>query len=97
MPITPKPKRAAKAAAVDVDALIRRGGSVAPASAPAAPPPPRPALRPPPPAPVVLRLPHALLTRLDNALADRPLRTPRHTWLLEAVLEKLDREESTEF
>lgn len=41
---------------------------------------------------VVLRLPTELLARLDDAVGQRSVRVPRHTWLLEAVAEKLDRE-----
>jgi hypothetical protein len=41
---------------------------------------------------VVLRLPRALLQRVDIAVKQRPLKTPRHRWLMEAILEKLDRE-----
>jgi hypothetical protein len=41
---------------------------------------------------VVLRLPRALLRRVDAAVKQRPLKTPRHRWLMEAILEKLERE-----
>jgi hypothetical protein len=41
---------------------------------------------------VVLRLPRALLQRVDIAVKQRPLKTPRHRWLMEAILEKLERE-----
>jgi hypothetical protein len=41
---------------------------------------------------VVLRLPRALLRRIDVAVKQRPLKTPRHRWLVEAILEKLERE-----
>jgi hypothetical protein len=41
---------------------------------------------------VVLRLPRALLRRVDVAVKQRPLKTPRHRWLMEAILEKLERE-----
>ena len=43
---------------------------------------------------VVLRLPTELLEKLDDAVGQRSVRVPRHTWLLEAVAEKLDREAS---
>ncbi len=43
---------------------------------------------------VVLRLPTELLAKLDDAVGQRSVRVPRHTWLLEAVAEKLDREAS---
>lgn len=42
--------------------------------------------------PVVLRLPEHLLAALDEAVKTRSVKIPRHTWLLEAVVEKLDRE-----
>jgi hypothetical protein len=41
---------------------------------------------------VVLRLPRAILRRVDVAVKQRPLKTPRHRWLMEAILEKLERE-----
>jgi hypothetical protein len=42
--------------------------------------------------PVVLRVPLDLLERIDTTVKTRRLKTPRHTWLLEAVVEKLERE-----
>lgn len=44
--------------------------------------------------PVVVRVPVDLLTRLDDAVKRRHVRVPRHTWLLEAIIEKLDREQT---
>ncbi len=41
---------------------------------------------------VVLRLPRVLLRRVDVAVKQRPIKTPRHRWLVEAILEKLERE-----
>jgi hypothetical protein len=41
---------------------------------------------------VVLRLPRALLRRVDVAVKQRPIKTPRHRWLVEAIFEKLERE-----
>ena len=41
---------------------------------------------------VVLCLPRSLLQRVDVAVKQRPLKTPRHRWLMEAILEKLERE-----
>ncbi len=43
---------------------------------------------------VVLRIPAELIRRVDQAVRARRVRIPRHTWLLEAVVEKLDREET---
>jgi hypothetical protein len=80
----PKPAPVATAAPVDVDTLISKGGSVARAGAePAAPAKT---------APVVLRLPPDVLTRVDRAVEARRVKVPRHTWLMEAVIEKLERE-----
>lgn len=44
--------------------------------------------------PIVLRVPTPLLFRVDEVVKARPIRIPRHTWLLEAVLEKLEREKA---
>jgi len=81
MAVTRKPKQSAKA--VDIDALIRKGGRVA-GEAEAAPVKA---------AAVVLRVPADVMTRVDQAVQARRVKTPRHTWLLEAILEKLERED----
>lgn len=78
----PKPPAPAAASTVDVDALINKGGSVARAAEPA----------PGKPAPVVLRMPPDVLVRIDQAVEARQVKVPRHTWLMEAVIEKLERE-----
>lgn len=67
--------------AIDVDELIGKGGSV--------PSDPRPA---PEGTAVPLRLPRALLARIDRAVARQPIKVPRNTWLLHAVVEKLERD-----
>jgi hypothetical protein len=87
MAITRKPKPTSTTpAAVDVDALISKGGSVGgqPHAAPE---------EEVKPVPVVLRVPADVLTKVDQAIKGRRVRIPRHTWLLEAVVEKLEREE----
>lgn len=71
--------------AVDIDALINRGGS------PRADSPSRND-QSKPSTPILLRLPADMLERLDAALKGRPVRLPRHTWILEAIHEKLTRE-----
>jgi len=82
MAITRKPATLAEPQTPDVDALIRKGGSVAgEAEVDAAKA-----------ASVVLRIPAAVLARIDQAVQARRVKTPRHTWLLEAVMEKLERE-----
>lgn len=43
---------------------------------------------------VVLRVPAHLLARLDSAVDRRSVRVPRHTWILEAIAEKLARDVS---
>lgn len=43
---------------------------------------------------VNLRLPGNILDEIDLAVTSRRLKTSRHTWLMEAIIEKLDRESS---
>ena len=84
MAITRKPRRSSGAGAksVDVDALISKGGSVAGKNGGQG----KDAV------PVILRLPEDILQKVDARVQARRIKTPRHTWLLEAVLEKLERE-----
>lgn len=84
MAITRKPKQSSSAAGkrVDVDALINKGGSVAGKSGG----------QEKGTVPVILRVPEDILERVDASVQARRIKTPRHTWLLEAVLEKLERE-----
>ena len=85
MAITRKPKPARSAGPVDVEALINKGGSVAQfkAAAAAADSAATPVV------PVILRLPSGILGRIDDAVKARPVKMPRHTWILEAIVEKL--------
>jgi hypothetical protein len=86
MAVTRKPQRARQQSpALDIDALINKGGSPAADSAAAAG-----ADRT---VGVVLRLPAAMLERVDASVHGRPVKIPRHTWILEAIHEKLVREE----
>jgi hypothetical protein len=83
MAITRRPKLA-PSSAVDVEALINKGGSVAqPLNEE------RSASKQ---AQVKLRLPTELLAQVDQALKGRRITIPRHTWLIEAIVEKLERE-----
>jgi hypothetical protein len=93
MAIARKPQ-GALARAVDVEALINRGGEPANGNGRG-----KAGLRihprVPPPAgvtPVILRVPNKTLRAIDADVGARAVRTPRHTWLLEAILEKLERE-----
>jgi hypothetical protein len=81
MAIARKPSRPAQAP-VDVDALINRGGS----------PSGGPIEGQAKTTPILLRIPTDMMERLDTALKNRPVRLPRHTWILEAIHEKLTRE-----
>jgi hypothetical protein len=85
MAITRKPK-AVPGPVVDIDALIHKGGSIAGSEAPQ---------RSDRPAPVVLRIPADVLTQVDTAVQRRPVRIPRHTWIMEAIVEKLEREHAS--
>lgn len=88
MSITRKPQPAlpdGTSPTVDIDYLISKGGSVPPQE------PPSEASKLKVTA-VVLRIPGEIGQRLEQALRARPVRIPRHTWILEAIVEKLDRE-----
>jgi hypothetical protein len=84
MAVTKKPKTKATLKNVDVEALIRKGGSVA-AEVETADSKAKVYA-------VVLRLPADLAQRIDQAVQARRIKMPRHTWLLEAAMEKLERE-----
>lgn len=93
MAITRKPKlqeNGTDAPAVDVDALIHKGGSVASAAAPAGESAAGQQARSTVAA--TLRIPAQLAEKIDRLLEQRPLRVPRHQWILEAMVEKLERE-----
>lgn len=81
MAITRSPKSTASES--KIQALIEKGG-----------PPARQETRDAdsPPMAVSLRIPAPLAARLDTFLGDRLIRVPRHVWILQAILEKLDRE-----
>ena len=88
MPVTRKPKAQSPALPLNIDPLelINRGGSAPVKSSKKEPYEGTVA--------VVLRVPTEMLDQVDGAVQARPLRIPRHTWILEAVLEKLSREQS---
>jgi hypothetical protein len=83
MAISRKPQAAAKSRdVVDINALIHKGGSAASEQV-------REGEKP---TPLLLRLPSDLLSRIDLSVKSRRIKTPRHTWILEAIVEKLERE-----
>ena len=77
-------KKSPAAAEHHIEALINKGGSVAPDHEEKGGG--RPRL-------VQLRLSRALVQRIDKARKHRLVEPSRHTWLLEALLEKLETEE----
>ena len=83
MAISRKPKAANKQQKeIDINALINKGGSTAKSEIEKAED-----------KTILLRLPIELLKRIDERVKSKKIRTPRHTWLLEAIFEKLEREE----
>jgi len=84
MAISRKPKPSTlQGQNVDIDALIHKGGSVAGEGTSTS----RQKLMP-----VMLRLPPAMLEKVDAAVQSRVVPTPRTTWIMEAIAEKLERE-----
>lgn len=85
MAISRKPKPAAsESASVDIDALIHKGGSVAGEGASTG----KHKL-----VPVMLRLPPVMLEKVDASVQARVVPTARTTWIMEAIAEKLEREQ----
>ncbi len=84
MAISRKPKQSSSATTkhVDVNALINKGGSIGGKNGG----------QEKDTVPVILRVPEDILERVDASVQARRIKTPRHTWLLEAVLEKLEKE-----
>jgi hypothetical protein len=80
MVISSKPKKRE----VDVDALINKGGTVAAKESGSDP---ATLIR------LQLRLPPDMLARIDSLINKRLAKPSRHHWLLEAIEEKLKREE----
>lgn len=44
---------------------------------------------------LTVRVPRALVSNIDHERKARAVRVPRNTWILEAVVEKLDREKQS--
>ena len=86
MAISRKPQRspAASADETKIQQLINRGGS--PTGEPEGETPTKVST------PILLRIPGEMLAQIEAALNARPVRLPRHTWILEAIYEKLTRE-----
>jgi hypothetical protein len=80
MPIAKKPIQEEEANEREIKAVIDKGGSI----------PKKKSNKTV--EKILIRIPTELLTNVENALTTRPLKTPRNTWILEAILEKLERE-----
>ena len=78
MAITRKPKGKTPASEAQISALIEKGGRTARQETAARA--------------VSLRIPGPLAERLDDFLQGQLVRVPRHAWILQAILEKLERE-----
>jgi uncharacterized membrane protein len=79
MPIAKKPIQDEETSESQINAVISKGGSVAKQDKAGN-------------QKILIRIPNALLDRVDTDLTARPLKTPRNTWILEAILEKLERQ-----
>lgn len=80
MAISRKPK-SVKVSEEQIQSVIEKGGSVATINEPEISEPKKKNLQ--------LRLDAELIKRIDESLKKRVIPTPRHTWLLEAIHEKL--------
>ena len=80
MAVTRKPAAEKEPPPREVDAFIAKGGGVAGSSPPSIT------------KTIPLRIKAALLSQIDAALEDQPIKIPRNTWVLQAIVEKLGRE-----
>ena len=78
MPIAKKPTLDEEPSQSEINAVISKGGSIANQDKAKT-------------EKILIRIPNGLLDRVDTDLTTRPLKTPRNTWILEAILEKLER------
>ena len=68
----------------NINALINKGGSIAKENSDGG--------KQPGGKPILIRVPAEALQKIDEIVSAKKIKTPRHTWLLEAVFEKLERE-----
>ena len=80
MAVTRKPATEKEPPPREVDAFIAKGGGVAGSS-------PSSVTKT-----IPLRIKAALLLQIDTALESQPIKIPRNTWVLQAIVEKLERE-----
>ena len=79
----PQPTKTLDPSSIDGEAVIAKGGSVARH---------RDVTVDTPVKTIPLRLSVTLLEQIDRAVRAQPIKMPRNTWVLHAVLEKLERE-----
>ena len=82
MPIARKPKIKPTVSEKAISDLIEKGGSV----------PTEKNSKSKNEQTVNIRLPEDILNEIDNSVNSRRIKISRHTWLMEAIIEKLDRE-----
>lgn len=84
MAVARKPKASnTTSGQVDVDVLIAKGGQVAGQDLAE----PDVAIKT-----IPLRVSVDLLVQIDSSVKSQPIKTPRNTWLLHAIMEKLERD-----
>ena len=79
----------------EIESLINRGGTAPGPDQPQAEKRSRGRPKGADSASVLLRVPVDLLERVHDVLASKPLPTTRQAWMMEAVFEKLERENHT--
>ena len=84
----PKKKTNANKSEVDIDSLIEKGGDV-----PSEKEPNKKKAKKE--QPVTLRIPVDTLEEIDNLVSASRIKMPRHTWLLTAIYEKIERDSSS--
>ena len=89
MAIARKPKSDETRGVVNVEALINKGGSVAPLAPVESAPDKKTAS-------FTLRVAPETLAKLDEHLEKQPYKIPRQQWILEAILQRLERESAGE-
>ncbi len=86
MAVARKPKTQGKGApSIDVDALIAKGGEVSGQQSAE----PDVTIKT-----IPLRIRNDFLKRIDSSVKAQPIKTPRNTWILQAIMEKLERDEA---
>ncbi len=83
MPISRKPKDSSQFHHNQIEGLINKGGSVA-----------KKEETQNLDTPVMLRIPVCMKKQIAEVLEKKTIKKPRHTWILEAIAEKLEREKA---